>query len=87
MGTVYMIGIGIASELEADLTANRTYAIPIRVGRKMQFPVRITLPLAEGVTDRLDALVEPDETRLDIIRSAIDKEVKRRERQRKDKPE
>jgi predicted transcriptional regulator len=49
--------------------------------------VRITLPLAEGVTDRLDALVEPDETRLDIIRSAIDKEVKRRERQRKDKSE
>lgn len=49
-------------------------------GRKMLYPVRITLPLADGVTDRIDALVSDGETRLDIIREAIERELKRRER-------
>lgn len=51
------------------------------MGRKMQFPVRITLPLGEGVTERIDALVRDGETRLDLIRVAIEKEARRRERQ------
>ena len=51
-----------------------------RVGRKMEFPDRITLPLAAGVVDRIDAALEPGEPRLDLIREAIERELKRRER-------
>jgi hypothetical protein len=51
-----------------------------RVGRKMEFPDRITLPLAAGVVDRIDAALEPGEPRLDLIRDAIDRELRRRER-------
>lgn len=54
--------------------------MPSGVGRKKEFPVRITLPLPEGVTERLDALAEDGETRLDVIRAGIDQEIKRRER-------
>ncbi|MFG1250060.1 hypothetical protein [Xanthobacter flavus] len=52
------------------------------MGRKKEFPVRITLPLAEGVTERMDALVSGDETRLDLIRDAIERELRRREEAR-----
>lgn len=55
-------------------------AITRRVGRKMEFPDRITLPLAEGVLARIDAVLEPGEPRLDLIREAIERELKRRER-------
>jgi len=51
-----------------------------RVGRKMEFPDRITLPLATGVVGRIDAALEPGEPRLELIRDAIDRELKRRER-------
>ncbi len=50
------------------------------MGRKMEYPERITLPLAEGTTARIDAVCEKDEPRLEVIREAIDKEIKRRER-------
>lgn len=52
------------------------------MGRKKEYPVRITLPLAEGVTERMDALVSADETRLDLIRDAIERELRRREEAR-----
>lgn len=51
-----------------------------RVGRKMEFPDRITLPLAHGVLARVDAALHGDEARLDLIREAIDRELARRER-------
>lgn len=49
-----------------------------RVGRKMEFPDRITLPLAQGVLERIDAALESGEPRLDLIREAIERELKRR---------
>jgi len=64
------------------LTEYRTYAIASRVGRKKEFPERITLPLAEGTTARVDAAVRDGEVRLDVIREAIDRELKRREREK-----
>lgn len=48
----------------------------------MQYPERITLPLAEGVTARLDKLVVDGESRVDVIREAIAREIARRERQK-----
>jgi hypothetical protein len=56
------------------------------VGRNKDFPDRITLPLAEGVKDRLDAARAEGEARLDVIRKAIDAELFKRERRRPKKP-
>lgn len=67
------------------MTAFHIHASTPRVGRKKQWTERIQLPLAEGTTARLDSLLKPGEVRLDVIREAIERELKRREReQRKD---
>jgi hypothetical protein len=50
------------------------------MGRKKLWDERILLPLASGTLERLDAALQDDETRLDLIRSAIERELKRRER-------
>lgn len=50
----------------------------------MEFPERLTLPLSKGMTDRLDAARREGEARLDVIREAIERELKRRERAKKD---
>lgn len=59
---------------------SRAYEKPRPVGRRKEFAERITLPLAEGTTARLDALLEDGEDRVSLIRKAIDAEAKRRER-------
>lgn len=50
------------------------------MGRKKLWDERILLPLAEGTLDRIDAQLAETETRLDLIRAAIERELKRRER-------
>jgi hypothetical protein len=52
------------------------------VGRKKQWPVRLTLPLTDETVSRLDAVREEGEARLDVIREGIERELKARERQR-----
>jgi hypothetical protein len=47
----------------------------------MEYPDRITLPLAHGVLARIDAALNEGEPRLDLIREAIEREIKRRERE------
>lgn len=64
------------------MTEFHTYAIAGRVGRKKEFPERITLPMAEGTTARVGAVVREGEVRLDVIREAIERELKRREREK-----
>lgn len=54
--------------------------IPNRVGRKKLWSENINLTLPEGAKARMDAALEEGEDRLDLIRSAIEKELKRRER-------
>jgi metal-responsive CopG/Arc/MetJ family transcriptional regulator len=66
------------------LTEIRTYASPTRVGRKKQFEERITLPLSADMLARIDAVLADDEPRLDMIREAIEREIKRRARQSKE---
>ena len=51
-----------------------------RVGRKKEWPEEIRLSLAGGTLDRIANVLEPDEPRLDMIREAIDREIRRRER-------
>jgi hypothetical protein len=55
------------------------------MGRKKQWTERIQLPLAEGTTDRIDTLLDDGEVRLDFIRAAIEREINRRNRDRKPK--
>lgn len=50
------------------------------MGRKKLWDLRILLPLATGTADRIDAALDEGETRLDLIRQAIERELKRRER-------
>lgn len=73
---------------EVGLTQFRIYANASKtgckksskVGRKKQFQTRITLPLSDEMAERIAATLRPDEVRLDFIREAIDRELKRRER-------
>lgn len=51
-----------------------------RVGRKLRYPEHINVAVPEGTRDRLDALLEPGEDRLQMIRDAIEREARRRER-------
>lgn len=58
----------------------RTHDIATTVGRKKQWPVRLTLPLTDETVERLDAVTGEGEARLDVIREGIEREIKRRER-------
>lgn len=49
-------------------------------GRKKLFGIRITLPLSDDMAERIDAALAPGEVRLDLIRDAIERELKRRDR-------
>lgn len=50
------------------------------MGRKKLWDERILLPLTSEMLERVDAALQKDEARLDLIRLAIEKELKRRER-------
>lgn len=67
------------------MTAFHTYATGHKVGRKKQWTKRLTLPLAKETVERLDAARADGEDRLDVIREGIERELKRRERQKPSK--
>lgn len=50
------------------------------MGRKKMWDERILLPLTSEVLERIDAALADGEARLDLIREAINRELKRRER-------
>jgi hypothetical protein len=50
------------------------------MGRKKLWPERLTLPLATETVERMDAQLGDGEARLDMIREAIERELKRREK-------
>ena len=50
------------------------------MGRKKLWTENLRLPLAEGTTARIDGVLADGEPRLDMIREAIEREIKRRER-------
>jgi hypothetical protein len=49
-----------------------------RGGRPKLYSTRILLPLAEGTLADLEAIRGAGETRLDVIRAAIEREIERR---------
>ncbi len=50
------------------------------MGRKKVWDERILLPLKTETLERIDGLLTDGEARLDLIREAIERELKRRER-------
>lgn len=50
------------------------------MGRKKLWPERLTLPLATETVTEMDSVLFDGETRLDLIRDAIERELKRRKR-------
>lgn len=63
-----------------DLTQIHAHAIPRRMGRKKLWDERLHLTLPAGAKARIDASLRDGEDRLDLIREAIDRELKRREK-------
>lgn len=62
------------------MTEDRAAHTKRRMGRTKKFDSRITLPLTSKIVGRIAAVLEPGEVRLDFIRKAIDRELKRREK-------
>jgi hypothetical protein len=62
------------------LTWNRADAIAGKMGRKKMWSENINLSLPEGAKARMDSLLQAGEDRLDLIRLAIDREIRRREK-------
>jgi hypothetical protein len=62
------------------LTEIHVRDMPRRMGRKKLWTENVNLTLPEGAKARMDAALEEGEDRLDLIRTAIEKELKRRER-------
>jgi hypothetical protein len=54
-----------------------------KMGRKMLYPDKIIAPLPAGSLDRIKAVLQEGEDKTDLLREAIERELKRRER---DKP-
>lgn len=50
------------------------------MGRKKVWDERILLPLKSEMLQRIDANLGDEEARLDLVREAIERELKRRER-------
>lgn len=51
-----------------------------KMGRKKKWDERLHLTLQEGAKARMDAALEKGEDRLALIRTAIERELKRREK-------
>jgi hypothetical protein len=50
------------------------------MGRKKLWPERLTLPLTTEMVSEMDSALLDGETRLDLVRQAIERELKRRKR-------
>jgi hypothetical protein len=59
------------------------------MGRRHEIHTRILATLHEGTLERISAVLEEDENRTSFIRTAIEAEIKRRERAKRriDAPE
>lgn len=63
---------------EDDLTHNHAQATPRRMGRKKLWHEAVNLTLPEGAKAEMDSALQPGEDRLELIRAAIAREMKRR---------
>lgn len=63
------------------MTEIRISDMPRSVGRKKEFTERILAPFRDGTLARIAAVLEGEEDRTAFIRDAVERELKRRERQ------
>jgi hypothetical protein len=68
-----------------SMTARPAAAIKTVVGRKKLYPVRLTLPLTEAAAADIDS-ARGEQPRVDFIRQAIEREIKRRRSRSGGKP-
>lgn len=69
------------------MTDIHVHANPRRMGRKKLWAENVNLTLPLGAKARMDAALRDGEDRLDLIREAIERELKRRDREKtKDRP-
>jgi len=61
--------------MELPISGNRG-----RMGRPPMNVTPTVVRLPDDMPERIDAVLEPKEKRADLIRTAIDREIKRRER-------
>jgi hypothetical protein len=69
------------------MTPAPNVAIRPRMGRKLRWPERIMAKFAAGTLDRIAVVLAKGEVRLDFVREAVERELKRREVGQKRKPE
>ena len=53
------------------------------MGRKKLWAEKMEAPFAEGTFDRMDSVLADGESRTDLVREAVEREIKRRERHQK----
>lgn len=51
----------------------------------MLWPEKVVAPLPKGTFERMDAVRAPEESRTDLLRAAVERELARREREAKRK--
>lgn len=60
------------------MTQNLISPMKSPVGRKKTNFEQMPARFPDGTFERIDAVLEPDETRTDFLRSAVEREIKRR---------
>ena len=65
------------------MTTNHISVIPRGVGRAKEFTERILQPFRDGTLARIAAVLGEGEDRTAFIREAVERELKRRERQKR----
>lgn len=71
---------------EAALTKNPICDSRSRMGRKMRYPDKIIAPLPAGWIKRIEAVLTEEEDKTDLLREAVERELKRREEDPSRKP-
>ena len=65
------------------MTMSAESAIPPRMGRKKLWHQRTAVKFPQGTFERIAAVLQKPEVRMDFIRNAVERELKRREAQKK----
>ena len=65
------------------MTMSAESVIPPRMGRKKLWHQRTAVKFPQGTFERIAAVLQKPEVRMDFIRNAVKRELKRREAQKK----
>ena len=74
--------VNIAYEKNMPSTQNLVSVIARRVGRKKRWAENMQARFPEGTFERIEAVLKKGEDRTDLVRVAVERELKRREKAR-----